>query len=103
MSSYGFEQSFRMKLISIIKSDIVKKLVFIIAFSLCIGLNLYLRLFPAYFPQLEKKAKEIVESKLWNTSVEEVESLYPDYNLYAKKEIVEMLFKEKIKKNSGRR
>jgi hypothetical protein len=53
-------------------------------------------LFPAYFPQFKEKARVNVEDKIWGQSNERVEALYPNYNPYAKEEIVKELFKQQV-------
>src|SRR3989338_3986016 len=64
---------------------------------ICIGINIYLRLFPAYFPQLKERAREIIETAFSDEATKKVEALYQDYNYYEKEEIIKELVKEESK------
>ncbi|MBU1122037.1 MAG: dolichyl-diphosphooligosaccharide--protein glycosyltransferase subunit STT3 [Candidatus Omnitrophica bacterium] len=67
------------------------------AFLFCIGINLYLRLFPAYFPQYKKQAQVTVKNKILDEIEETINQAYSDYNLYAKQAIRKEMFKARLK------
>ncbi len=66
----------------------LKKILFLILFFICMGINIYFRLLPAYFPQLKKEAQVKTEEKIRQDAFKKVEELYPDFNPLAKNEIV---------------
>jgi dolichyl-diphosphooligosaccharide--protein glycosyltransferase len=80
----------------IVDNKVVRRVISILLFFICIAANVYFRLFPAYLPILKQEAKIRVENKIWDDAVVKVKSLYPRYNLYAQKKIVEELFKKEI-------
>ncbi|MFH1771947.1 MAG: STT3 domain-containing protein [Candidatus Omnitrophota bacterium] len=79
------------------KTPVVRKIALIAVFSFCIGINLYLRMFLAYFPQLKTQARTEVENKISKDSIEKAQGLFPDYNSYAQDEMAVEFFKEAVK------
>lgn len=76
------------------ESKLFRRLAGISLLCLCLGVNIYIRLFPAYFPQLKERAKVNVENKIWEEQYNKVKGLYPDFNPYAKEALVKELVKE---------
>jgi len=68
-----------------------------ILFLSAIGINLYLRLFPAYLPQLETQAKFNTGSQLLNNITQRVDKLYPDYNPLIKSRLIDEAYKQETK------
>lgn len=66
------------------------------AFIFCIGINLYLRLFPAYFPQYKKQAEITVKNRYLEDIDKVMEQLYSDYNPYAKLTLRKELLKTRL-------
>lgn len=64
-------------------------------FLCCIGINIYFRLFPAYFPQLKEKAKDIARSEILKEAEKSLNSLSEGISSSAKEEIVLAALKEK--------
>jgi dolichyl-diphosphooligosaccharide--protein glycosyltransferase len=81
------------------EQKIDKRLISIVLFLLCVGINIHFRLFPVYFPQLKQKAKKIAETRIWLQAKSKVEQLYSNYHFYAKEEIIKELVKEYNKKD----
>lgn len=59
-----------------------------------LGLNVYLRLFPAYFPQLKKRARLNIEDRISRQAGNFVQKQYSDFSPLIKEKIVEQLKKE---------
>ena len=72
-----------------------QKLVYFFIFLLCLGLNIYLRLFPSDFPQLKKQARLNVERSILENTQGLVNRNFPDFNPLIKQKIFEKLFKER--------
>lgn len=66
-------------------------------FFVVLAANIYLRLFPAYFPQLKEQAKLNVQQEIWDEFSERVNLTQPDFNPYAKEAVVEELYNEKLR------
>ncbi|MBN2121370.1 MAG: hypothetical protein JW734_10000 [Candidatus Omnitrophica bacterium] len=79
----------------------INKIAFFVLFLVCTGLNLHLRLFPVYFPQLKEKAKINVEHAILDEISGEVNEKFPDYNPLIKTKIIKELFKESKKDKAG--
>ena len=79
----------------------VKKTIPFLLFFAAISINIYFRLFPAYFPQLEQQAKLNVENKVIENSAKKVEDAYPDFNPLIKKKIILKAFEEDKKTTAG--
>lgn len=67
----------------------------------CLGFNVYYRLYPAFFPQLKKEAKSNVLNRLSTGIFSQVDERYPAYNNFAKAQIAEMVFKNTLKDRKG--
>ncbi|MFA6280985.1 MAG: STT3 domain-containing protein [Candidatus Omnitrophota bacterium] len=79
----------------------LKKAIPFLLFFTAIGINMYFRLFPAYFPQLERQAKFNVENRDIEAITKKVESIYPDFNQLIKKKIILKTFEEDKKNTAG--
>ena len=53
-------------------------LFFLFLFLLITGLNIHIRLFPAYFPPLKDQAERTVENKILKEAADQVEEQFPD-------------------------
>ncbi|UCD15333.1 MAG: hypothetical protein JSV34_06360, partial [Candidatus Omnitrophota bacterium] len=80
-----------------LKSREVIKSIAIGAFLFCIGINVYLRVFPAYFPQYKQQAKINHKTKILNEIRENIDQLYPHYNPYAKEVLLKEMYKARLK------
>jgi len=72
----------------------LKKILPLIIFLIILGLNIHVRLFPAYFPQLKKRARLNVEKILVTKAYDFVQKEYPDYNPFLKEEIIKKIVRE---------
>lgn len=81
---------------NVMRTRKAKRITAIFLFSFCLGVNIYFRLFPAYFPQLKETAKLSVSNEILEDVNKTVEELYPAYNDYAKSKIINDLFKRKL-------
>jgi len=68
-----------------------------ILFLSAVGINIYLRLFPAYLPQLDTQAKFNTESRILNNITQRVDKLYPDYNPLIKDRLIDEAYKQETK------
>ncbi len=66
-----------------------------------LGINIYFRLYPAYFPQLKKQARINVENKLIGNITEYVNAEFPDYNPLIKEKIITETLKQQQKEPKG--
>lgn len=74
----------------------INKVLFLLLFSVCLGLNVYLRLFPAHFPQLKKEAELRVEDTIINDTSERMDEKFLKLPLSVRNKILqEVLQKEK--------
>lgn len=78
-----------------------KKILPWVLFITAIGINIYLRFFPAYLPQLETQAKFNTESQILNNITQNVDKLYPDYNPLIKNRFIEEAYKQETKDNKA--
>jgi|GEM_PF-554493 len=72
----------------------IKKILPLVIFLIVLGLNVHLRLFPAYFPQLKKRASLNTEKLLLTRAHDFVQKQYPDYNPLIKEEIIKKIIRE---------
>lgn len=79
----------------------VKKIIPFALFFVAISINIYFRLFPAYFPQLKQQAKLNVENKIIESIAQKVENTYPEFNTLIKKKIILKAFEEDKKTKAG--
>jgi dolichyl-phosphooligosaccharide-protein glycotransferase len=63
-----------------------KNLAAIFLLSAVLIINLYFRLFPAYFPQLKQKAHDIVHSEIQKKVKKQINIISPDFSRLAKKQ-----------------
>ncbi|MFA5146873.1 MAG: STT3 domain-containing protein [Candidatus Omnitrophota bacterium] len=64
-----------------------KKIFLIVSLGFVLALNLYVRSFPVYFPQLKTQARDIIESAIQKGTMEEVYKKFPQFYPLAKDEI----------------
>jgi len=77
------------KLFSIRRLREERSLLPLFFFIFCIGINIYFRLFPAYFPQLKKEAEKKVEQLMRDNSSKAVEELYPHLNSLSEEVVID--------------
>jgi len=73
------------------------KIIYLILFLLCLGLNIYLRLLPAYLPRLKQQARSNVERELAQEVSGIVEQNFSAFNPLIKGKILDNLLDEKRK------
>ena len=61
-----------------------------------VAINIYLRLFPAYLPQLKKTASDIVTGRILNNATRIVDGQYADSSPVVREELVDDLFNEQL-------
>jgi asparagine N-glycosylation enzyme membrane subunit Stt3 len=76
-----------------------KNIIFGISLGACLAINLYLRSFPIYFPQLKTQAKTITEDIIRQYAMRDVQQKFPHYSPSAKDKILESRIKEYRKQN----
>lgn len=72
----------------ILQHKATSRVVAITLFALCVGVNIYIRLFPAYFPQFKKEAVKLAESRILSEVDKYVNESYPNYEPQAKEAVV---------------
>ena len=84
-----------------------KYIPFVLGLCTVIAINIYFRLFPAYFPQLKTQAKNIVQENLRRSVSQEIFQRFPQFDPHAKEELIKSrveeykkFAKEEIKKNT---
>ncbi|MFC1514772.1 STT3 domain-containing protein, partial [Candidatus Omnitrophota bacterium] len=70
---------------------------FCFLFLLATGLNIHLRLFPAYFPQLKNQARVTVDNEIFEEVSSRAEEQFSDYNPLIRAKIVGEFFAERKK------
>ncbi|RKY39464.1 MAG: hypothetical protein DRP75_02065 [Candidatus Omnitrophota bacterium] len=81
----------------------LKRIVIPGLFFYCIGINIYFRLFPAYFPQLRKEAQKRVLETLRRDSWQIVKRLYPYLSPYAKEIVTNRTIRGIIEKEENKK
>ena len=72
-------------------------LIFFLGLSL--GLNLYFRVFPIYFPQLKKAARDAIENGIKQAAAQDVYKKFPQYDPLAKERLLASRISEYKKHN----
>ena len=67
-------------------------------FALVLGLNLYIRSFPAWFPELKKRAASEVKNEIRKEATQKVEKAYPDFNPLIKRKLTDEIVHQKSSK-----
>ncbi|MCF7908114.1 MAG: hypothetical protein K9L86_04500 [Candidatus Omnitrophica bacterium] len=81
--------------------DKLKKVTIFLILATVLGLNVYLRLFPANFPQLKKRAHLNIEDRMLSQAREFTQKQYPGYNSLIKEKIAKQVVKEGRKNSKG--
>lgn len=68
-----------------------KNSIYFLLLLMAVGLNIYIRLFPSYLPQLKKQALINVENNIVREATEEVDKKYPDFAPLVKEAIIQEL------------
>ncbi len=74
--------------------DRLKKITPFILLIVVLGLNTYLHLFPAYFPQLKKQAKLNIENQAFRQASQFVQHKYPNFNRLLQEKIIKGIVKD---------
>ncbi len=73
----------------------IKKYLFVVLILIPIlFINIYLRLFPAYFPQLKYKAKNMIQLRIRQQAAQDVESKFSDFSPIAKDRLLNNLARD---------
>lgn len=80
---------------------LAKRLVVLVLFLLAIGINIYFRLFPVYFPQLKQQATLSVQTATLENITKAVEKRYPDFNQLVKNKIIIEIFENENKNTNN--
>jgi hypothetical protein len=76
-----------------------KFLVFILSLGAVLGLNVYYRLAPAYFPQFKIQAQKIIDDMITQAVAKEVFQKFPQYDVLAKDKLIQTNTREYKKFN----
>jgi dolichyl-phosphooligosaccharide-protein glycotransferase len=76
-----------------------KYIIFIICLSV-LGINIYFRASPIYFPHLKGQAKKTAEQKIAQQAIEEIDDKFPEFDALAKKRLVNAWIANYKKQNS---
>jgi hypothetical protein len=67
-----------------------------------LGLNIYFRSFPIYFPQFKKQATQMIEQSIRQEAIQGISKKFPDFNSLAQDKLIDNLiadYKNQNKKN----
>jgi len=84
-----------------LKFGLNKKVVFFVCLAFSLGVNLYFRIFPVYFPQLKNQAREKVENDFYQKLSQEFAANSANYSPWIKEDL-RRIFIEKYKKLNKR-
>ncbi len=71
-----------------------KNLIFLVPLAAVLVVNLYLRSFPIFFPQLKEQAKNIINESIRQLAVRDIQQKFPHYYPTAKDSILKYRIKE---------